>query len=565
LVVFATALIIYFVYAFLQPFNVVRFDNNSVAVCNTGNKQIVASTTATAPALLLTKPNYRSNVLAQPAQHTQTTFQHSCQSKDIFTPQPLQTTNFTTHAVTAVLTHRLYGPELSVLFSIPRLRFIGQVGGSETSLLLKGKLYSQHADETSSAFFYSFENWEILQGQYFYLYKDGPLDYIVRTRLPSTLFDVSPQDQDPIVLIADLQVTLTRSVKTNSSECPQFNMTQQLEFGKVRVDFPLSFDFNRFASLVQSQKKEFTFEPDLAICYGPIFDITKYDQMYFFEYLIESLEYHRRIGVSLMVLYIDFSRVNSRSAKAFLQTYAASGDVIIIDTTILNERVLSSWYHNQFVVINDCMLRVSSIHRFAFVCDVDEWLWPSNGLTIQQSLTHLIDYRQKHDKNTFSFIFEQADDHRLMSEVCFQHHPNQSLADASITRETALMHGNQLKLSFYPFFETNMTWHHKRARAKGLHFTALTEFTRNHGAWGIGTQSRASIPAITGLYKLHLRDVNLHIERCKVWHHDWLQSQQEYKNSKEVLNFFSDGSYHNLMYTQVRGVMAVFVRNLYGE
>ena len=278
--------------------------------------------------------------------------------------------------------------------------------------------------------------------------------------------------------------------------------------------------------------------PELSICLGPLYNFGK-DIRYFARYLIDYLEHHRALGVARIVLYVAARHPTEGEATLFQAIQRLYPNdmtkkfaVAVVNATML-ERTVNSFYHNQYVVINDCLNRNKDANRFVFVCDVDELITlqqyshstSANSALLVQALENLANIKV----NATNFAFTTMEDHLMQPQVCEQHGtgvPDIAAASAS-RRETA---GHSPLALAGPHYCINLTCSNSDscggARRKSIALAAGVEAVgvAVHLPWGSELGSGPS-PTAVGLLKVHARHVPFRPPECKQWASDWQQSK----------------------------------------
>uniref|UniRef100_A0ACD5UH13 Uncharacterized protein n=2 Tax=Avena sativa TaxID=4498 RepID=A0ACD5UH13_AVESA len=106
----------------------------------------------------------------------------------------------------------------------------------------------------------------------------------------------------------------------------------------------------------------------------------------------EWMAYHARFfGPRSHFVFHDAGGV-SPAVRAALQPWVRAGRATLQDVRAQAE--YDGWYHNQFLVVNDCLHRYRNAAKWTFFFDVDEYIFLPDGRTLQSVLAELEPFTQ---------------------------------------------------------------------------------------------------------------------------------------------------------------------------
>ena len=106
----------------------------------------------------------------------------------------------------------------------------------------------------------------------------------------------------------------------------------------------------------------------------------------------EWMAYHARFfGPRSHFVFHDAGGV-SPAVRAALEPWVRSGRATLQD--VRAQAGYDGWYHNQFLVVNDCLHRYRHAAKWTFFFDVDEYIFLPDGRTLEGVLAELEPYTQ---------------------------------------------------------------------------------------------------------------------------------------------------------------------------
>uniref|UniRef100_A0ACD5ZEZ2 Uncharacterized protein n=1 Tax=Avena sativa TaxID=4498 RepID=A0ACD5ZEZ2_AVESA len=106
----------------------------------------------------------------------------------------------------------------------------------------------------------------------------------------------------------------------------------------------------------------------------------------------EWMAYHARFfGPRSHFVFHDAGGV-SPAVRAALQPWVRAGRATLQDVRAQAE--YDGWYHNQFLVVNDCLHRYRHAAKWTFFFDVDEYIFLPDGRTLESVLAELEPFTQ---------------------------------------------------------------------------------------------------------------------------------------------------------------------------
>ncbi|KAH9316436.1 hypothetical protein KI387_025063 [Taxus chinensis] len=121
----------------------------------------------------------------------------------------------------------------------------------------------------------------------------------------------------------------------------------------------------------------------------------------------EWMAYHAKFfGPRSHFVFHDAGGVHSEVRKV-LEPWMQAGRVTLQDIT--EQEQFDGYYHNQFLIVNDCLHRYRFMAKWTFYFDVDEYLYVPKGRTIQSVLKEFSNYTQ--------FTIEQ---YPISNKLCLQ-------------------------------------------------------------------------------------------------------------------------------------------------
>ncbi|CAN6207228.1 unnamed protein product [Urochloa humidicola] len=106
----------------------------------------------------------------------------------------------------------------------------------------------------------------------------------------------------------------------------------------------------------------------------------------------EWMAYHARLfGARSHFVFHDAGGVGP-AVRAALEPWVAAGRATVQDVRAQAE--YDGWYHNQFLVVNDCLHRYRHAARWTFFFDVDEYIFVPDGRELDDVLAELEPYTQ---------------------------------------------------------------------------------------------------------------------------------------------------------------------------
>ncbi|KAL6874051.1 hypothetical protein ACP4OV_014133 [Aristida adscensionis] len=121
----------------------------------------------------------------------------------------------------------------------------------------------------------------------------------------------------------------------------------------------------------------------------------------------EWMAYHARFfGPRSHFVFHDAGGVGA-AVRAALQPWVRAGRATLQD--VRAQAAYDGWYHNQFLVVNDCLHRYRHAAKWTFFFDVDEYIFLPHGRTLEDVLAELEPYTQ--------FTIEQ---NPMSSRLCVQ-------------------------------------------------------------------------------------------------------------------------------------------------
>ncbi|KAM0827073.1 hypothetical protein ACQ4PT_068427 [Festuca glaucescens] len=106
----------------------------------------------------------------------------------------------------------------------------------------------------------------------------------------------------------------------------------------------------------------------------------------------EWMAYHARFfGPRSHFVFHDAGGV-SPAVRAALEPWVRAGRATLQD--VRAQAGYDGWYHNQFLVVNDCLHRYRHAARWTFFFDVDEYIFLPDGRTLEGVLAELEPYTQ---------------------------------------------------------------------------------------------------------------------------------------------------------------------------
>ncbi|CAK9174742.1 unnamed protein product [Ilex paraguariensis] len=161
---------------------------------------------------------------------------------------------------------------------------------------------------------------------------------------------------------------------TNGGFDRNFNLTDKIE---ALVEQPGSVNFSSFLSQP---------EYDYLHCGSPLYGNLSPQRMR------EWLAYHVRLfgGKSHFVIY-DAGGIHSEVMEV-LRPWMEKGFVTL--QIITEQERFDGYYHNQFLIVNDCLHRYRFIAKWMFFFDVDEFIFVPDKSTIKSVLDSLSEYTE---------------------------------------------------------------------------------------------------------------------------------------------------------------------------
>lgn len=107
----------------------------------------------------------------------------------------------------------------------------------------------------------------------------------------------------------------------------------------------------------------------------------------------EWMAYHARFfGPRSHFVFHDAGGVTSPAVRAALEPWVRAGRATLQDVRAQAE--YDGWYHNQFLVVNDCLHRYRHAAKWTFFFDVDEYIFIPGGRTLESVMAELEPYTQ---------------------------------------------------------------------------------------------------------------------------------------------------------------------------
>uniref|UniRef100_A0A0D6QZS6 Glycosyltransferase family 92 protein n=1 Tax=Araucaria cunninghamii TaxID=56994 RepID=A0A0D6QZS6_ARACU len=125
----------------------------------------------------------------------------------------------------------------------------------------------------------------------------------------------------------------------------------------------------------------------------------------------EWMAYHFKFfGPKTHFVFHDAGGVHEEVRKV-MEPWIQTGRVTLQD--IKAQEVYDGYYHNQFLIVNDCLHRYKFMAKWTFFFDVDEYLYVPRGRTLQSVLNEFSNYTQ--------FTIEQ---YPMSNKLCMERNDN---------------------------------------------------------------------------------------------------------------------------------------------
>ncbi|GLJ39209.1 hypothetical protein SUGI_0799880 [Cryptomeria japonica] len=122
----------------------------------------------------------------------------------------------------------------------------------------------------------------------------------------------------------------------------------------------------------------------------------------------EWIAYHAKFfGARSHFVFHDAGGVNSE-VREVLEPWIQAGRVTLQD--IRDQEQFDGYYHNQFLIVNDCLHRYKFMAKWTFFFDVDEFLYISRGRSIDSIVQEYSGYTQ--------FTIQQ---YHMSDKICLDH------------------------------------------------------------------------------------------------------------------------------------------------
>jgi len=105
-----------------------------------------------------------------------------------------------------------------------------------------------------------------------------------------------------------------------------------------------------------------------------------------------------------------------------LEPWIRAGRVTLQDVT--EQEQYDGYYHNQFLIVNDCLHRYKFMANWTFFFDVDEYLYIPRGKSLQSVVNEFSNYTQ--------FTIEQ---YTMSNKLCLQENLSYESTNSAYTRE----------------------------------------------------------------------------------------------------------------------------------
>eukprot|EP00253_Pinus_taeda_P016083 PITA_16083 len=136
----------------------------------------------------------------------------------------------------------------------------------------------------------------------------------------------------------------------------------------------------------------------------------------------ERIAYHAKFfGPRSHFVFHEAGGVHSQVRKV-LEPWIRAGCVTLQDVT--KQEKYDGYYHNQFLIVNDCLHRYKFMANSTFFFDVDEYLYIPRRKTLQYVLSELSGYTQ--------FTIEQ---YSMFNKLCLQNKLHSISANSTYSRE----------------------------------------------------------------------------------------------------------------------------------
>eukprot|EP00253_Pinus_taeda_P028181 PITA_28181 len=141
----------------------------------------------------------------------------------------------------------------------------------------------------------------------------------------------------------------------------------------------------------------------------------------------EWMAYHAKLfGPRSHFVFHDAGGVHPQVRKV-LEPWIRAGRVTLQDVT--EQEQYDGYYHNQFLIVNDCLHRYKFMANWTFFFDVDEYLYIPRRKTLKYVLKELSGYTQ--------FTIEQ---YSMSNQLCLQNKLHSSSANSTYSREWGFEH-----------------------------------------------------------------------------------------------------------------------------
>jgi hypothetical protein len=136
----------------------------------------------------------------------------------------------------------------------------------------------------------------------------------------------------------------------------------------------------------------------------------------------EWMAYHAKFfGPRSHFVFHDAGGVHPEVRKV-LEPWIRAGRVTVQDIT--GQEQYDGYYHNQFLIVNDCLQRYKFMANWTFFFDVDEYLYIPRGNSLRSVVIELSNYTQ--------ITFTQ---HTMSNKICLQNQLSNESANSTYSSE----------------------------------------------------------------------------------------------------------------------------------
>jgi hypothetical protein len=136
----------------------------------------------------------------------------------------------------------------------------------------------------------------------------------------------------------------------------------------------------------------------------------------------EWMAYHAKFfGPRSHFVFHDAGEIHPQVRKV-LEPWIRAGRVTLQD--ISDQEQYDGYYHNQFLIVNDCLHRYKFMANWTFFFDVDEYLYIRRGKSLRSVVNELSGYTQ--------FTIEQ---YTMSNKICLQNKLSNESTSSAYTRE----------------------------------------------------------------------------------------------------------------------------------